>query len=195
MSVFPNASSVVTSYKVALAAAKARMEQAAEGHRRLCEYIETRKSEGVDGWTALRAAKQAALPADFTVARAEYLAYVRSIAKAAIEAAVSPLTLDNAATTVLRIPLHKHGCCETGVSPLFKWGWHSTHNYFSSADFIIKGDSSHAALFDTLGLTDIVTALREELEPLGYTMEVGSHDWEKRESLQMFVCVPLTPSE
>jgi hypothetical protein len=186
MSFFMSAAEMAAVYKTKLAEEAARLKAEEEELESLrASYVppteEELRQKAEDAVAAIKAreeARVAAYPTEFATALAEYMAYLRPLVKEAIEEAASKVwRVAEVANPRLAITVTMDsfryeeggGCCGMDGDPAYiRWTKLDGLNGFTAHDFL-----GYSSWFEKLGLKDPLTQLREELEPLGYTVMDG----------------------
>jgi hypothetical protein len=184
MSFFMSAKEAAAVYKTKLAEEAIRVAAEEEECRRRAEaYVPLTPEEERRQWEETMAIvqkreadRQAAYPAEFAAALAEYMTYLRSLVKEAIqEASVSVSRYAvNTPQTALHISMESFrrepgaGCCGEfdGDPAHLRWEKKDGLNHFDARNFFDKSVYS----YKEMGLTGPVDQLKAELEPLGYTV-------------------------
>lgn len=140
------------------------------------EELHQKANDAIASIKARKEAAAAAYPAEFTAALAAYMDYLRPLVKEAIEAAVSEVSdysvrnpRDSIFISMESFRREEDGCCGIpGDGAYLRWEKKGEHHIFSARDLLER-----TYMFEELGLKDPLTQLKEELEPLGYTVEDG----------------------
>lgn len=183
MSFFPNAAEMAAIYrgKVAEEAARLKADEERVAALRAAyvppteEELQQKAIEAIAAIKAREEARVAAYPAEFAAALSEYMAYLRPLVKEAITEAVSKVSHRTEVTDPLQT-LHVSmdmfrcekggGCCGMDGDPAYlRWAKRDGLNGFTARDLLRE-----SWWFEELGLKDPLTQLKEELEPIGYTV-------------------------
>lgn len=176
-----SAAAAAAVYKAKLAEEAARVAAEEEECRRRAEaYVPLTEEEERRQWEETiaimqkrEADRQAAYPAEFATALAEYMDYLRSLVKEAIQEAVESVSRYevNTPQAVRHVSMESFrrergaGCCDLDGPPAhLQWKKENGLNHFDARNFFEKSAYSYTEI----GLQGPVDQLRAELEPLGY---------------------------